>query len=657
MKSKIYLGEVTHTRLIPVEHQFRYTLYFYAFALEELPSLARRNPLFGYNRLRPVAIHDRDYLTPGEAPMREKLEAVLHSAGLGGDLGEVVLVTAARYFNYIFNPISFFYCYDSAGRLFCVLAQVNNTFGEMHLYPMAVGGHDPVDGARRLQVDKRFHVSPFFPRRGHYEFRVTDPGTSIDNIIRYHVDDQLSLVARIHGRARTLTPAALGRTLVSHPLCASLTMPRILWQAARLHWQRRLPVYSKPVPDSALTVRSVPPRRADRLGMALTLKFLSRIPQGELVLTTPDGREHRFGEAGSEPALDITVKEYRFFRRVMVSGDIGFGEAFTDGEWTTSDLPGLLTHLALHESVMDDRSIVTSAVGRTVNFLRHLLRPNTVRGSARNIGEHYDLSNDFFATFLDATMTYSGALFRSPEDSLEQAQRHKLHCIMEKAGVTAEDHVLEIGCGWGSFAIEAARTTGCRVTGITVSREQLELARQRVAEAGLQDRVEIRYCDYRHVRGSYSKIVSIEMLEAVGHAGLGAFFAACDRVLHPGGRAVVQVITIPDRKYAAYRYSSDWIRKHIFPGGHLPSVGALARSIGRHSTLNIVEIGQSGRHYAHTLDCWTQLLTSRREEVLQMGYDDAFMRKWLYYFAYCRAGFAAQIIDLTRLVLDRPQQS
>ncbi|MFO7982544.1 MAG: DUF1365 family protein [Desulfuromonadales bacterium] len=657
MKSKIYLGEVTHARSDPVKHQFRYPLYFYAFSLGELTQLDRQNPLFGYNRLRPVSIHDRDYLTPGEAPMREKLEDILHSSGLGGDLGEVVLVTAARYFNYIFNPISFFYCYDPSGALFCVLAQVNNTFGEMHLYPMAAEGHDPVDGIRSLQVDKRFHVSPFFPRRGHYDFRLTEPGTSIDNTIRYHVDDQLSLVARIHGRARPLTAAALARTLMSHPLCASLTKPRILWQAARLYWQRRLPVYPKPVPDSALTLRPAPPSLADRLGMAMTLKFLSRMPRGELVVTMPDGREYRFGQAGSEPSLDMTVKEYRFFRRVMVAGDIGFGEAFTDGEWTTSDLPGLLTHLAAHESVMDDRSIVTSAVGRGLNFLRHVKRPNTLRGSARNISEHYDLSNDFFATFLDATMTYSGALFCSPDDSLEQAQRNKLRCILEKAGVTAEDHVLEIGCGWGSFAIEAARATGCRVTGITVSREQLELARRRVADAGLQDRVEIRFCDYRHIRGSYSKVVSIEMLEAVGHAGLGAFFAACDRVLAPGGRAVVQVITIPDRKYTAYRYSSDWIRKHIFPGGHLPSVGALARSIGGHSTLSLAELTQSGRHYARTLDCWTQRLSSSREEVLQMGYDEAFLRKWLYYFAYCRAGFDAQIIDLTRLVLERPQQS
>ncbi len=224
---------------------------------------------------------------------------------------------------------------------------------------------------------------------------------------------------------------------------------------------------------------------------------------------------------------------------------------------------------------MDDRSIMTSMIGRLVNYFRHLQRPNTISGSSRNIREHYDLSNEFFATFLDPTMTYSCALYTSGDDSLEQAQRNKLHTIIKKAGITAEDHVLEIGCGWGRFAVEAVRQTGCRVTGITVSQEQFEFARQRVRDAGLEDRIEIQLCDYRHIVGQYSKIVSIEMLEAVGHAGLRPFFAACEKALQPGGRAVIQVITIPDRKYKAYRYSSDWIRKHIFPGGHVPSVGVM----------------------------------------------------------------------------------
>ena len=303
---------------------------------------------------------------------------------------------------------------------------------------------------------------------------------------------------------------------------------------------------------------------------------------------------------------------------------------------------------------MDDRRLFSSVVGRLVNFIRHLQRPNTIQGSDRNIREHYDLSNNFFATFLDSSMTYSCALFDNADSSLQQAQSNKLQSIIDKAEITAEDHVLEIGCGWGSFAIEAARQTGCRVTGLTISHEQLELAQQKVREAGLDDRITICHCDYRHIRGQYSKIVSIEMLEAVGHAGLGPFFKACENALLPGGRAVIQVITIPDRKYLTYRFSSDWIRKHIFPGGHLPSVGAVAKAMAANSTLNMVSFEHFGDHYAKTLDCWRNTLLAHRQEILAMGYDEPFLRKWEYYFAYCRAGFAAKVIDLAQMVLDKP---
>ena len=657
MNSKIYLGEVTHSRLTPVKHSFRYPVYFYAFDLGDLNELARQTALFGYNQRRPVAIHDQDYLAPGETSIHEKLSEVLKSSGKTFVLGKAILVTAARFFNYIFNPISFFYCHDNEGLLACIVAQVRNTFGEMHLYLLDVQDAEKVDGRLRFRADKQFHVSPFFPRQGHYEFRLTAPGEAIDNTLNYHLNDQLALVARIHGHAKPLTGASLARTIMAHPVCASLTMPRILWQAAKLHWQRRLPVYHKPVPDSSMTIRSVPATFIDRLGFKMVTKFLSRLPQGEIKMTTPDGLHYQFGQAGASPAIQLSVKEFQFFRRVMFSGDIGFGEAYTDGDWSTSDLPGLLTLLAENEDVMDDRSIVSSLMGRLVNYLRHLLRPNTVRGSERNIKQHYDLSNAFFASFLDRSMTYSCARFITGEETLEQAQRNKRLAIIAKTGISADDHVLEIGCGWGSFAIEAVQQTGCRVTGITVSREQLEYARKRVLDAGLEDRIAIEFCDYRHIEGKYSKIVSIEMLEAVGHAGLQPFFAACSKALQPGGRATIQVITIPDRKYNAYRYSSDWIRKHIFPGGHLPSIGALTKAMARASNLRLDDLEQHGQDYAETLACWRRTLLARRQDILDLGYDDAFLRQWEYYFAYCQAGFSANIIDLAQMVLTKPEHS
>lgn len=414
-------------------------------------------------------------------------------------------------------------------------------------------------------------------------------------------------------------------------------------------------MYDKPVPDHAMTIRPVAPNLLDRIGMILCFKFLARLPQGELQISLPDGSHYRFGQAGTQPALQMKIHEYRFFRRALFAGDIGFGEAYTDGDWTTDDLPGLLTLLAANEAVLDDRSILASTIGRWLNFLRHLMRANTIKGSSRNIREHYDMSNEFFATLLDPSMTYSAALFDGDNNNLEQAQRNKIRTLIAKAQIGRDDHVLEIGCGWGSFAIEAVRQTGCRVTGITLSQEQLRLAQQRVKHAGLEERIDLQLRDYRHLEGQYDKIVSIEMLEAVGHAGLRPFFAICDQALKPGGKLVIQVITIPDRKYQAYRYSSDWIRKHIFPGGHLPSLGVLAKALAAGSRLNINGLEQYGADYARTLAIWRKTLLDKRQQIQGLGYDESFLRKWDYYFAYCQAGFATRIIDLAQLVLEKPE--
>lgn len=655
MSSFIYQGEVRHTRLSPVSHHFRYPVYFYAFVLDELPQLARQMPLFGYNQVRPVAIHDKDYLYVGNEPIRKKLEQTLAERGIHEELGKVVLITAARFFNYVFNPVSFFYCYAPTHELLCILTQVNNTFGEMHLYLHSQPARPSDSGHLIFNKAKEFHVSPFFSRNGTYLFQLTEPGQTLDNQIHLYQDEQLMLIARLHGQAEPLTNKNLLRTIIKQPIRASLTMPRIHWQAARLYWQKKLPVYDRPVPDNAMTIRCVPPNLFDRLGKILCFRFLSSLSRGELRLILPDGNLVVFGNAGAQPCVEINIREYRFFRRLTLSGEIGFGEAYTAGDWTSNDLPALLNLLASHEDLVDDRGLISSTIGRWINYLRHQLRANTIKGSSRNIREHYDLSNDFFATFLDSSMTYSSALFRDEKDNLEQAQHNKIMTIITKAEIDRDDHVLEIGCGWGSFAIDAVKQTGCRVTGITLSHEQLALAQQRVREEGLEKYIDLRLCDYRHVEGQYSKIVSIEMLEAVGHAGLKPFFAACDKALLPGGKAVIQVITIPDRKYTAYRYSSDWIRKHIFPGGHLPSIGVLAQAIGAKTHFNINKLEQYGHDYARTLAMWRETLLENRAQIMQLGYDEKFLRKWEYYFAYCQAGFETRIIDLTQLVLQKPE--
>lgn len=655
MNSMIYQGEVSHTRLTPLQHRFSYPVYFYAFDLAELEQLARQNPLFGYNQVRPVAIHDHDYLQPNSLPLRQKLEQTLTELGIIEPLGKVMLVTAARYFNYVFNPVSFFYCYTPDQKLCCVLAQVRNTFGEMHIYllDMTTAGNNA--GTLHFTQVKQFHVSPFFPHDGRYEFYLTEPHQQLDNRIHYHQAEQLALVARLQGQAQPLTTRSLIKTIIHHPLSAALTMPRILWQAAKIYWQRRLPVYTKPVPDHHLTIRQMPPSLLDRIGRAFAHRYFSQLRHGLLQIKLPDGELLRYGTQQAEEQ-QLRIRENRFFRRITLAGEIGFGEAYTDGDWTTDDLPALLTMLAGDAGLLDDRKVVTATVGRWLNTLRHQLRANTIPGSSRNIREHYDLSNDFFATFLDPSMTYSAAMFRDDDQSLKQAQINKLRTMIEKAQIDSSDHVLEIGCGWGSFAIEAVRQTGCRVTGITLSHEQLALARQRVREAGLEGKISLQLCDYRQITGQYDKIVSIEMLEAVGHAGLKSFFKACDLALKPGGRVALQVITIPDRKYDTYRTSTDWIRKHIFPGGHLPSVGAIATAMSS-SSLNLSRLDFYGHDYARTLEHWYQALLQQRQKILALGYDERFLRKWEYYFAFCQAGFTNRIIDLAQLVFEKPQKN
>jgi cyclopropane-fatty-acyl-phospholipid synthase len=654
----IFSGKVMHARAKPVQHRFSYPVYFYGFDVDELEELEKKVFLFGHNSLRPVSLRDRDYLLPGDGTLREKLIKVLKQAGVDREPDRIILVTSARVMHYVFNPVSFFYCYGSDGKLLCVVAQVNNTFGEMHLYLLSDLLPARRQGEFHFEAAKVFHVSPFFDRTGKYDFYFTDIlKQDLDVILHYSQDEDLIFAARLTG-----TPGPLGRwtvagKLLRHPLTASLTKARILWQAARLKFQKKLPVFHKPPPSSPMTIRGSRPDLVDRLGRCMIAAFFSRIKNGALTLIYPEGESRLFGEKDiddEKKMAAIKVLDNAFFRRTLFHGGIGFGESWMAGEWDTGNLADTLAILAINLDELKERHHFLSAVGRTFEYTRHLLKPNTVKGSRSNIQAHYDLSNDFFALFLDRTLTYSSGVYTAPETTLEESQLEKLRIIIEKAGISATDHVLEIGCGWGSFAIQAAMGTGCRVTGITISREQLELARNRVREAGLEGQVELKFLDYRHLEGTYDKVVSIEMLEAVGHANLGTWFAACDGALKPGGRAVVQVITIPHKRYHQYRRSSDWIRKHIFPGGHLPSLEAMQGAVENHTTLSIASVERIGKHYARTLQDWDRDLKENGDEARALGFDEMFLRKWEYYFAYCQAGFETDAIDDLQIVLEKP---
>lgn len=644
MRSAIYAGEVWHARLEGAQHRFRYPVSFFAFDLDELSLLDRRLPWFGYNRAAPVSLRDRDYLY-GEGSLKERLLRFLAEQGADTGVSRATLVTCARFLGYAFNPVSFFYCYGADGTLRCVVAEVNNTFGERH--------HYLVPGTEGAQAEKVFHVSPFFPRDGTYTFHFAPVGETVEIRVDLYRNDRLALASRLHGRAAALGSPQAWRTLLGYPFRVLSTMPRILWEAANLYLRRRLNVYNKPVLADPRSLRTARPSLRDQMAERLVLRILARLRVGCLALTIPDRRRVAFGDPSSSLQASLWVKDPAFFWHVVRDGDIGFGESYVRGEWETDDLTALLRLFVENREFLDDRR-VGSWVSKAVNRVWHLFRRNTLQGSRQNIHAHYDLGNPFFASFLDPSMMYSCALFESPDASLEEAQRAKNRAIIRKARLSASDHVLEIGSGWGGFAIQAVQETGCRVTTVTLSQQQYDLAVERVLRAGLSDRITVQIQDYRDITGEYDKIVSIEMFEAVGHEYFGPFFRTCDRLLKPDGLMVMQVITIADQRYEAYRKSTDWLQQYIFPGGLVPSLTAMTAAMTRDSRLMVEELENIGIHYARTLREWRERFMANQAELRAMGLDQRFQRTWLYYLAYCEAGFQTRTLGTLQLVLTRP---
>lgn len=373
----------------------------------------------------------------------------------------------------------------------------------------------------------------------------------------------------------------------------------------------------------------------------------AKVPEGPLRLVWPDGSQERVGASGASP-VTLSITNWNLLLRIALAGDVGFGEGYVAGEWESDDLPGLLRLLARAGEALAPISSGTLPWQLARRLLHAARQPNR-RGSRAHVVAHYDLSNDFYGLWLDPTMTYSRALFAHPDEPLEQAQRRKLQRIAKLASLARGRRVLEIGCGWGSF-LELASALGSEAVGITLSQVQANSARARLAKADAPARVEVR--DWRDCAGSFDAVVAIEMLEAVGHARLGAFFATLDRLFALAGVAVLQTITIPDHRYERYRRNPDFIQKHIFPGGHLPSVAAMAAALAR-TRLVMQELHNIGPHYALTLRRWREGFLAQRARVRAMGFTHRFLRQWEYYLAYCEAGFAEGLLNDHMVVLRR----
>lgn len=408
-------------------------------------------------------------------------------------------------------------------------------------------------------------------------------------------------------------------------------------------------------PDASVADTARPRRsRFDlsRTSRKLVQRQLAGLGHGKLTVEDGEG----VWSAGTPGALDaaIRVDDPSFYTDVLLEGSLGAADAWIGRRWDTDDLAGVLRLMVRNMDRIDAMEGGVASLANLLARLRHFANRNSRKGSTRNIHAHYDIGNDLFGLFLDETMTYSSAIWPCEDASLAEAQTEKLDRICRKLGIGATDHVIEIGTGWGSFAIHAARTHGCRVTTTTISTEQRDLAVQRIAAAGLEDRVEVLLTDYRDLIGQYDKLVSIEMIEAVGHRYLPDYFAACAGLLKDDGAMLVQAINMPDQRYAQYLKSADFIQTTVFPGSCCPAITAMLSAVRDATDFRLAHLEDIGLHYARTLKEWRERFDAREDEVHALGYDDTFRRMWRYYLAYCEAGFAERYTAVVQMLLEKP---
>ena len=372
--------------------------------------------------------------------------------------------------------------------------------------------------------------------------------------------------------------------------------------------------------------------------------MLRELRYGRLQIIFPSGACELVGEY-DEPVVELRVKDDRFFKTVIAGGSVGFGEAYVSDYWDTSNLSQLLLLLARNQKDIGNLRRGFSLITNLINRFHHNARRNTIEHSKENVQAHYDLSNEFYKTFLDQTMTYSSALFSEHCESLEQAQINKIERMLDLACVGEGDSILEIGSGWGALALRAAKR-GCRVKTITLSEKQYAFSKALFEHERVDDKVEIVLEDYRIQEGQYDAVLSCEMIEAVGREYLDSYFRIISRSLRSKGRAVIQAITIPDDRYNSYSRSCDWIQKHIFPGGHLPSPTAIYKHVANAGGTQVLSMHRFGSDYARTLRYWAQAFNREESLVESLGFDASFRRKWNYYLSYCEAGFDAGLIDV-----------
>jgi len=408
---------------------------------------------------------------------------------------------------------------------------------------------------------------------------------------------------------------------------------------------------------SPISARMTPkPRFLEAFAKRTLISRLRHITDGEIILH--DGETHyQFGRATTRCPLSVVVRvnNPHFYTEVIFGGSIGSGEAFMAGYWQVNNLTALVRIFLCNRHLLDGMDGGLAWLTNPIQKIFHQLNRNTTKGSQRNISAHYDVGNDFFALFLDESLMYSNAMFTDPTMTLHEAQLARLKHICEKLDLKPTDHLLEIGTGWGGFAMYATTHYGCRVTTTTISKEQFDLARQRITSAGLSDRITVLFSDYRDLTGQYDKLVSLEMIEAVGHQYFDSYFGKCSHLLKPDGMMLLQAITIADQRYKAAKQAVDFIQRYIFPGGCIPSVTAMSESLTRATDMRLFHLEDIGQHYVRTLRAWRENLFKNRAKIQALGYSDEFLRMWEFYFCYCEGGFTERAISDVQMLLTKPE--
>ena len=664
-------GRVVHRRSAPREHSFEYPVWMVytrvhpdPAALVGVPSVLASikhlpEPPLLIERLKELEIPPRDL--------------------------QIYALTQPSAFGYSFNPVSFYFCFVRSDLVALLLEVTNTPWGEVHWYGLRTEGQGGTPGRFSFEFDKALHVSPFLTMEGSYSLTLDFDEEHI-RIGMAFCEDPSQLVAGLTLRMQALRPALLLRLALRQPAQNLLTQARIHYQAARL-WLKRTPFHAHPnaktntpslsgtslpmiesgpgMPrpyggDCTCRGRACPDRNRGSQShvaafkggkLATTLerrvrKALATLRGGTLEIIC---RDQAIDYGKGAPRIRLQVLDPDFFRQIVFGGSTGAGDAYVKGAWNCDDLVGLVRLMSRNRSLIGGFESPLSFPLALADRIRYSFQRNDHAGSRKNISSHYDLGNEFFETFLDRRMMYSSAVFKCDDESLDNASERKIRQICQKLGLGPDDHLLEIGTGWGGLAVFAAQHFGCRVTTATISTAQYEYAKARVEDLGLESKIQVLLSDYRDLQGRFDKLVAVEMVEAVGAEYLQGFFEKCASLLSPEGLMVMQAIVIRDSRYLEALKRVDFMKKHIFPGGFLPSVSLLTLAAAK-ADLSLVNLEDFAKDYALTLRAWRAGFERGLEQVRALGFDEAFIRTWRFYLCYCEGGFLERDISDVQMV-------